>query len=74
MFEYGDLIHPPFNTQGFEALLRSNFSALAARDDFRTLRRRLFIGATDQDRKAHVLFGEPPVRRRSHQPRDCRPR
>jgi predicted acylesterase/phospholipase RssA len=30
-------------------------------DDFRRLGHKLFIGATDQDRRAHVLFGEPGV-------------
>lgn len=60
VFEYGDLVHPPFNTDGFEALLRRSFSEDGCTNDFRRLRPRLFIGATDQDRKEHVLFGEPP--------------
>lgn len=60
VFEYGDLIHPPFNTHGFETMLRTSFSRDGCSNDFRTLRRRLFIGATDQDRKQHVLFGEAP--------------
>jgi predicted acylesterase/phospholipase RssA/CheY-like chemotaxis protein len=60
VFEYGDLIHAPFQTDGFEALLADSFSRNGCSNDFRTLRRRLFIGATDQDRKEHVLFGAPP--------------
>jgi predicted acylesterase/phospholipase RssA len=60
VFEYGDLIHAPFNTDGFEALLRSAFLRKGCSNDFRLLGRRLFIGATDHDRKEHVLFGAPP--------------
>ena len=63
VFEYGDLFHAPFNTGGFESLLRRAFRAPGCSNDFRTLRRRLFIGATDQDSKEHVLFGEPPFDR-----------
>jgi predicted acylesterase/phospholipase RssA len=60
VFEYGDLVHPPFNTSGFEALLQRAFTAPGRSDDFRTLARKLYIGATDQDLKAHVLFGKAP--------------
>jgi predicted acylesterase/phospholipase RssA len=60
VFEYGDLIHAPFQTDGFEALLAASFSKNGCSNDFRTLPRRLFVGATDQDRKEHVLFGVPP--------------
>jgi predicted acylesterase/phospholipase RssA len=60
VFEYGDLVHAPFNTDGFESLLRRAFRAPGCSNDFRRLGRRLYIGATDQDRKEHVLFGEPP--------------
>jgi predicted acylesterase/phospholipase RssA len=60
VFEYGDLIHPPFNAEGFEALLRSAFLQKGCSNDFRRLERRLYIGATDHDRKEHVLFGAPP--------------
>jgi predicted acylesterase/phospholipase RssA len=60
VFEYGDLIHAPFNTSGFGALLERAFSRHGHTNDFRRLRRGLYIGATDQDRKEHVLFGEPP--------------
>jgi len=60
VFEYGDLLHAPFNTDGFEALLRSAFLRKGCSNDFRLLGHRLFIGATDHDRKEHVLFGAPP--------------
>ncbi len=60
VFEYGDLIHAPFNTGGFGSLLEHAFSRHGHTNDFRRLRRGLYIGATDQDRKEHVLFGEPP--------------
>ena len=60
VFEYGDLVHAPFNTDGFESLLRRAFRAPGCSNDFRRLGRRLYIGATDQDRKEHVLFGDPP--------------
>jgi predicted acylesterase/phospholipase RssA len=60
VFEYGDLIHAPFNTDGFEALLRSAFIRKGCSNDFRLLQHRLYIGATDHDRKEHVLFGAPP--------------
>ena len=60
VFEYGDLIHAPFNTSGFESLLRRAFNREGCSNDFRLLGRRLYIGATDQDRKEPVLFGEPP--------------
>jgi predicted acylesterase/phospholipase RssA len=60
VFEYGDLVHAPFNTNGFESLLRRAFRAPGCSNDFRRLGRRLYIGATDQDRKEHVLFGDPP--------------
>lgn len=60
VFEYGDLIHPPFNTSGFESLLHQAFTMPGRTDDFRNLSRRLYIGATDQDLKTHVLFGRAP--------------
>jgi predicted acylesterase/phospholipase RssA len=60
VFEYGDLVHAPFNTNGFESLLRGAFEAPGCSNDFRRLARRLYVGATDQDRKEHVLFGDPP--------------
>jgi len=60
VYEYGDLIHAPFNTNGFEAMLHTAFLRKGCSNDFRRLGRRLYIGATDHDRKEHVLFGAPP--------------
>ncbi|MCL4813826.1 MAG: patatin-like phospholipase family protein [Vicinamibacteraceae bacterium] len=60
VFDYGDLVHAPFHTGGFEAMLADSFSRPGCSNDFRALGHRLFIGATDQDRKVHVLFGDPP--------------
>lgn len=60
IFEYGDLFHAPFRTDGFGNLLRRAFSRPGHTDDFRQLPHPLFVGATDQDLKEHVLFGEPP--------------
>ena len=58
VFEYGDLVHAPFNTSGFEELLRRSFTREGHTNDFRRLPCHLYIGATDQDRKEHVIFGE----------------
>jgi NTE family protein len=60
VFEYGDFVHAPFQTDGFEAMLARSFARPGCTNDFRGLGHRLYIGATDQDRKVHVLFGEPP--------------
>ncbi|MCZ7650431.1 MAG: patatin-like phospholipase family protein [Thermoanaerobaculia bacterium] len=60
IFEYGDLFHAPFRTDGFGDLLRRAFSRPGHTDDFRQLPRPLYVGATDQDLKEHVLFGEAP--------------
>jgi predicted acylesterase/phospholipase RssA len=60
VFEYGDLIHAPFNTAGFETLLRTSFTRPGHTDDFRELDRGLYIGVTDQDLKQHVLLGDRP--------------
>lgn len=57
--EYGDLLGPPFHPRGYEAMLRRVFTTNGATNDFRKLARPLYVGATDQDRKVHVLFGGP---------------
>jgi len=38
VFEYGDLLHAPFNTSGFEALLAQLFSQPGCHNDFRGLK------------------------------------
>ncbi len=57
--DYSDLLAAPFHADGYEAMLRFLFTRPGATNDFRKLSRRLFIGATDQDAREHVLFGEP---------------
>lgn len=57
--DYSDLLTAPFSADGYEAMLRELFRKNGATNDFRRLQRRLFIGATDQDAREHVLFGEP---------------
>jgi predicted acylesterase/phospholipase RssA len=57
--DYSDLIGPPLTGEPFERLLRDVFGAPGRTNDFRKLPRRLFVGATDQDLRTHVLFGSP---------------
>ena len=57
--DYSDLLTAPFQADGYEAMLRFLFTQPGATNDFRKLHRRLYIGATDQDAREHVLFGEP---------------
>ncbi len=57
--DYSDLLTAPFQADGYESMLRYLFSRPGATNDFRKLHRRLFVGATDQDAREHVLFGEP---------------
>ena len=59
VLRYGDLLLPPLRGDAFEEVLREIFSRPGVSDDFRQLRRRLFVGATDQDRRSHVVFGSP---------------
>jgi predicted acylesterase/phospholipase RssA len=58
LFDYADLVAPPFRADRFEAVMRSILSATGATNDFRRLPRPLFVGATDQDERRHVLFGD----------------
>lgn len=58
LFEYGDVLMPPFHARSFEEVLRQVFSAPGATNSFHHLPRRLFIGASDQDARQHVLFGD----------------
>jgi predicted acylesterase/phospholipase RssA len=51
------LLGPIFDNSGFEAAMRRLFSVPGRSNDFRELGRRLYIGATDQDSREHVLFG-----------------
>ncbi len=47
----------PFHSGRFEKMLRALLDVPGASNDFRRLPRPLFIGATDQDERKHVLFG-----------------
>ncbi len=59
--DYSTLIGPPFRSDGFERILRDIFDQPGSTNDFRKLRRPLFVGATDQDLRRHVLFGHDSV-------------
>ena len=59
LLDYSDLFAPPLRSAPFERALRELFTAEGRSNDFRHLPRRLFIGATDQDLRRHVLFGAP---------------
>ena len=59
ILDYSDLLSAPFTADGYEAMLRFLFTRPGATNDFRKLPRPLYIGATDQDAREHVLFGEP---------------
>jgi predicted acylesterase/phospholipase RssA len=58
LVDYTDLLAPPFHGRAFERMLREILTREGAANDFRTLRRPLYIGATDQDTRTHVLFGD----------------
>jgi len=61
-FRYSDIIGPPFRSGEYERIWRGVLESGEAENDFRKLRRPLFIGATDQDRRHHVLFGADGLR------------
>jgi NTE family protein len=58
LFDYADLLPPPFSADGFGGMLERILGAPGATNDFRALRSPLYIGATDQDLRRHVLFGD----------------
>jgi NTE family protein len=53
---------PLFDNTEFEEAMRRLFTASGHTNDFERLERQLFIGATDQDRREHVLFGSEGYR------------
>ncbi|MBI5543935.1 MAG: patatin-like phospholipase family protein [Deltaproteobacteria bacterium] len=59
LLDYSDLFGPPLRAAPLEQKLRELFTAPGRSNDFRSVRRRLYIGATDQDLRRHVLFGSP---------------
>lgn len=58
MLDYSDVLGPPFHPGAFEQKLHQLLSAPGIDDDFRRLGRQLFVGASDQDLRQHVLFGD----------------
>jgi len=56
--DYTDLVAAPFSADGYQAMLHYLFTRPGSTNDFRKLRRPLYIGATDQDAREHVLFGD----------------
>lgn len=52
------LLGAPFNSYRFEKQLRGVLTSNGGTNEFGSLRRPLFVGATDQDAKRHVLFGD----------------
>lgn len=55
---YGNLLGPIFDNRSLEQGLRRWLEGEGRSNDFRDLPRPLYIGATDQDRREHVLFGD----------------
>lgn len=54
---WGVAFGPLFDSTEFEQAICKLLTSPGHTNDFRELKRRLFIGATDQDRREHVLFG-----------------
>jgi predicted acylesterase/phospholipase RssA len=55
---YAVLLGPLFDNRQFEKAMCRLFRQSGGTNDFRELGPELYIGATDQDRREHVLFGE----------------
>jgi len=55
--EYTSLVGAPFHSAEFEVMMREVLGASGSKDDFRGLPGELYIGASDQDARHHVLFG-----------------
>jgi NTE family protein len=55
--DFTSLIGPPFRADRFERVLAGLFERCGATNDFSRLKRPLYIGASDQDARRHVLFG-----------------
>lgn len=57
VLDYTSLVGPPFRSDRFEQVLRGILERSPARNDFRRLAKPLYIGASDQDARRHVVFG-----------------
>ncbi|MCD4749561.1 MAG: patatin-like phospholipase family protein [Thermoanaerobaculales bacterium] len=55
---YAVLLGPIFDNNRFEKAMRRLFKQAGGTNSFRRLGPELYIGATDQDRREHVLFGD----------------
>ncbi len=55
---YAVLLGPIFDNAQFEKAIRNLFKKSGHTNDFRELESELYIGATDQDRREAVLFGD----------------
>jgi predicted acylesterase/phospholipase RssA len=55
--EYTSLVGQPFHSAEFEVMLRRILQLSGCTNDFRKLPIELYIGASDQDARSHVLFG-----------------
>jgi NTE family protein len=55
--EYTSLVGAPFHSSEFEVILRRVLQLSGSTNDFRKLPLELYIGASDQDARSHVLFG-----------------
>lgn len=55
--EYTSLVGAPFHSAEFEVMLRRVLQMSGSSNDFRELPIELYIGASDQDARSHVLFG-----------------
>ena len=55
--EYTSLVGAPFHSAEFEVMLRRILQMSGSTNDFRNLPVELYIGASDQDARSHVLFG-----------------
>ncbi|MBU54741.1 MAG: hypothetical protein CL920_39090 [Deltaproteobacteria bacterium] len=54
---YFESVGPPFHSYQFQSMLNKILTATGATNDFKKLPRELYIGASDQDARKHVLFG-----------------
>ncbi|MGB5681528.1 MAG: patatin-like phospholipase family protein [Polyangiales bacterium] len=57
LLEYTSLVGAPFHSAEFEVMLRRILQLSGSTNDFRKLPVELFVGASDQDARSHVLFG-----------------
>ena len=55
--EYTSLVGAPFHSSEFETMLRRVLERSGSKNDFRKLPTELYVGASDQDARTHVLFG-----------------